>query len=125
MVTDTPPSTGYVADLERVAQLVADWYAQTVMDIYHVLMPDGRPFDYVDNPQQKMNDYLALRGNEQAWLEYFWTEAQNIMQKLQQSGLPQDKILAVHPYNLAQLWGLEFSVEMENHLRKGEETPNA
>lgn len=115
---------GYITDLERVCEIVSDWYVDSVLKVSAVLMPDGRPFDYVDDPQARMRDYLALRGDPAAWSQYLLTEAESITQKLQDSGLPEDQILSVHPYDLAQKFAVEFSAHMEGELTKHANTIN-
>ena len=109
----------YIDKLELAEHMVADWAVEAVNRIYKILTPDGRPYGYTEQDMDgRLVDYMALRGNEQAWGQYILDSAQNIAQKLIDSGLDQATMLSVHPWDIAAKYAAEYSIEMEDELRR-------
>lgn len=110
---------GLISDMERAAEIVSDWAVETILSVYKIIAPDGRPWDTKEQTMdERLNDYMKLRGNQQAWDAYKLDSAQSISQKLMDSSLPDADILGVHPFDIASKLALEYSVEMEDELRK-------
>lgn len=107
----------YIDQLERIVDIVSDWAVQTVIDVTQSISPDGRGLFMVPQSDEEMlQDYLVLRGQPMAWGTYIMDAAQSIEQKLLDSGLPQDEIANVHPFDIAQKYAIMYSAEMEEKL---------
>lgn len=105
--------------LEQAQKMVADWAVTAIQRIVDILTPDGRPYGYTEQTMDKqLVDYIALRGNEQAWGQYILDSAQNIAKKLVDSGLDQETMLSVHPWDIAAKYAAQYSIEMETELRR-------
>ena len=99
--------------------MVADWAVAAINRIVEILTPNGRPYGHMEQTMsERLIEYMALRGNEQAWGQYILDSAQNIAQKLIDSGLDQATMLSVHPWDIAAKYAAEYSIEMEDELRR-------
>lgn len=98
---------------------VADWAVETIQEIVNELMPDGRPF-FQDLPttEERIKEYLPLRGNPEAWTKWIAEQAGEIINKLSEASVPPDDILSVHPVDIAQKFAVAYSAEMEELLQK-------
>lgn len=110
-------SASYIADLEQVYKEVAKWCEDAIREIIHVLAPDGRPFGMAaKSEEEQLMEYLSIRGNSEKWLQWIVSNADFITQKLREGGVAEDKILSVHPYDLAVRLAYSWSAEMEEKL---------
>lgn len=109
---------GFIPELDTIAEMVSDWAVDNILRAYNVLTPDGRPFGYVERSMSdRLQDYIALKGNPQAWMQYISESTQSIMEKLSDNGLDASTIASVHPWDIACRYALEYSGEMEDELR--------
>lgn len=109
----------YIDQLEKIIEVVSDWAVETVIQVTDVIAPDGRGlFKEPQTDEEMIADYLQLRGDSLAWGTYIMDAAQAIEQKLLESGLPPDEVVAVHPFDIAQKYALMYSADMEERLSK-------
>lgn len=109
----------YLQELEDVVEEVSDWASSLVNEVTTALMPDGRPFQMPEaSIDEQLSDYVQLRGNPQAWIEWIGTQAGTITTKLQDAGISSDDIASVHPFDIAAKFAIHYSAEMETQLRK-------
>lgn len=103
-----------VKDIDEVIEIIAQESVDTILEVVDILIPDGKPYGYVDG--NEMEVYLKLRGNPEAWTKWIAEQAAEIVNKLSQSGLDPDQINSVHPMDIAQKFALSFSVTMEEEI---------
>lgn len=109
----------FIDDIERVEEMVVDWAVGVILDVTDLLMPDGRPYGMTLQPDElQIANYLELQGNSEAWIVWLSTQIEGITQKLTESGLPQDEIVSVHPFNPAVVFALNYSAHMEELIGK-------
>lgn len=109
----------YISELEILEEKVSDWAVDLIMDIYNLLCPDGRPYNWVEQDMdEQLNEYQLVRGDPQAWAKKILDDATAISQKLLDSGLRDDQIVSVHPFDIAQKFALEYSINMEKEIAK-------
>lgn len=115
----------YIDVLEAVVEDVGKWGAQQVELVIQALAPDGRAFgDKKLTRREQLYVYMTkYRGRKEAWDEWIEQRVQRVMNELTQAGVPEQDALAIHPYNLAQVAALKYSIEMEKLLT--EETNKA
>lgn len=115
----TVPSPSFIADMEEVAELVSDWAVEVVGKAVDALMPDGRPWNTIEQTMdERLQEYLALRGNQQAWDEYRLEQAVEIATRLMNNGLDESDVLGLHPYDIATKFAAKWSYDMEVELVK-------
>lgn len=103
---------------EDVQEIVSNWAVDVIQEIVHALIPDDRPFGFQEQSiEEQINEYILLRSNPNAWLEYIQTNAQLIEQKLQEASVPPDLIASVHPFDISVKFSLAYSAYMEDQLR--------
>lgn len=109
----------YISELEALEERVSDWAVDLIMNIYNLLCPDGRPYHWVEQDMdEQLNEYQLVRGDPQAWAKKILDDAAAISQKLLDSGLRDDQIVFVHPFDIAQKFALEYSINMEKEIAK-------
>ena len=113
----------FIDGMEMVAEEVSAWGVEYVNRIVDSLSPDGRPFGMEQTSERDQLRLYAreLRGNKDAWLNWIRQKTQFIQTVL--SGLPEDKILSVHPGDIALRFAYVYSHRMEQLL--AEETKKA
>ena len=112
-------SDSYIDKLEQAEIMVADWAVKVISRIRDILTPNGRPYGYTEQTMdERLIEYISLRGNPEAWGEYILANAQAIGKKLIDNGLDQETMLSVHPWDIAAKYAAEYSIEMETELRK-------
>lgn len=111
----------FVTDVEDVIEELSDWVVETVMEIVDAIMPDGKPF-FKELPtlDEQIQEYMTLRGNPEAWTKWMAEQTVFIVTELQDSAVPPDMILSVHPVDIAQKAAIAWSAEMEDALRRPE-----
>lgn len=112
--------SSFVDTLEnKVIQEVADWCMSTIEEVTKVLAPDGRPFGMLPrDDEQKLQEYFQVRGQAIKWQQWITGNADFITQKLRENGVAEDKIIAVHPFDLAINLALHWSSEMETMIKE-------
>ena len=113
----------FIDGMEMIAEEVSEWGKEYVNRIVDSLSPDGRPFGMEQSSERdQLRLYVSqLRGNKDAWLNWVRSKTQFIQTVL--SGLPEDKILSVHPGDIALRFAYVYSHRMEQLL--AEETKKA
>lgn len=108
-----------IDEMERIADEVAGWGIEYVNRIVASLSPDGRPFGMeVSSEREQLRVYVQLKGNPQAWMNWIRQKTQFIQNAL--AGLPEDKILSVHPGDIALRFAYIYSSRMEQLLKEEE-----
>lgn len=109
----------FIAQVEASIEEVADWGANLIDRAIKALSPDGRPFLYSEQSEgEQIVEYMALRGNPEAWAKWIGDTAGEIFMKLQESAVPPDEIMAVHPVDIAMKMAIEHSYTMETMMAK-------
>lgn len=109
----------FISELEEITEEVSDWAVDIIQDVVKALMPDGKPWGYVAlSDEDQIQNYLALRGQPEAWIRFIGEQAAEITNKLTDAGLPPDKIAEAHPFDIASKFAIAYSSEMERELRK-------
>lgn len=113
----------FIDGMETIAEEVSAWGTEYVNRIVDSLSPDGRPFGMERSSERdQLRLYVSqLRGNRDAWLNWVRSKTQFIQTVL--LGLPEDKILSVHPGDIALRFAYVYSYRMEQLL--AEETKKA
>ena len=111
-------SKSFVVELEDVIEHVSDWAVKLIEDAIQILTMGDRPFDTVVLSNEEAADEYAtaLRGNPEAWFNYIENIAQGLIGKLKASGMADDKIYSLHPYDLAFRMAADHSLKMEKVL---------
>ena len=107
-------AVSYIDELEEVVDIVATWAYEVVEEVITAISPDGKPFGMKPKTQEeKIEEYLVLRGNPEKWGQWITSNADFITKKLRESGVAEDKVLSVHPYDLAIRLAVKYSADME------------
>lgn len=107
----------FIDQIESVVDDVSDWAVETVDRITKALSPDGRPFDEVKKTKaQLMAEYMELRGNPEAWVQWIDSKVVEIMTYLTGEGIDQEYMAGVHPYSIAISYAIDYSARMERML---------
>jgi len=109
----------YITDMEEVIDEVADWAVSLIQETISALMPDGKPFLMeLKTEDDQIEEYMALRGNPEAWTKFIAENTSAIILELQDSGLDADLINTVHPADIAQKFAISWSADMEKVLER-------
>ena len=118
---DSAYSESFIEFAEAVINDVAQWGAEYVQTVVAALMPDGRPFGQKKlNEQEQLDLYMEIRSDPAKWDNWLDERIMRVQEQLQQSGLDQDTIAAVHPENLVASAALVYSIKMERLLDEEE-----
>ena len=110
----------FVTDIEEVVEELSDWAVETVLEILDSITPDGKPFFKEPiSVAEQLEEYMAIRGNPEAWTKWMAEQAVTIILELQDSAVPPDMILSVHPVDISQKAAIAWSAEMEDKLQGG------
>lgn len=111
-------SKTYIDTLEEVAEEVSQWAIELIENVIKVIAPDGRPFDSIPkSPEEELNDYLKIRGNEQGWQEWLNLQELQIVQQLTTAQVPQEEIALIQPTLIALSHARRYSARMEKMLK--------
>lgn len=110
----------FVTEVEGVVDELADWVVETILMIIDNIMPDGKPFfKELPSEEDQLKQYYTIRGNQEEWVKWIGQQASDIILELQDSAVPPDMILSVHPLDIAQKAAIQWSADMEDLIRKG------
>lgn len=116
----------FVREVEQAIDELSDWVVETVLEIIDALMPDGKPFFREPmTVEEQLDEYYAIRGNQEAWTKWMAKQTVDIILELQDSGVEPDLILSVHPADIAQKAAVQWSADMEDIIGKGLESANS
>lgn len=109
----------FVDMLEEAVEEISDWGVKYVEEILDVLSPDGRAFGMEKLSEEDQLKLYAqeLEGNEQAWADWINTRVEKIQELLAKSGLDENAILSVHPYDIVQRAAIVYSDKMRRRLK--------
>lgn len=111
----------FVKTIEEVIDELSDWAVETVLSMLESIMPDGRPFfQEPKTMDEQLEEYYAVRGNPEAWAKWMAEQAVAIVMELQDSAVPPDMIMSVHPADIAQKVAIQWSADMETEIEKRE-----
>lgn len=114
--------TTFIDELEDIIDTVSDWCVDVVNQAVSTLAPDGRPFmTETKSESEQLQLYMSFINSPdpQAMLaSYIVAKASEIANKLAASNISPDKILSVHPYDIAARHVIIWSAKMEDLLRK-------
>ncbi len=104
----------FIKQVEDSIEEVAQWGADLIDRALSVLAPDGRPFLFAEQSEgEQILEYMKIRGDEQEWAKWIGDTAGQIVSKLQESAVPPDEIMAIHPIDIAAKFAIEYSYNME------------
>lgn len=109
----------FVKAIEEVIDELSDWAVETVLKLLDEIMPDGKPF--FKEPmtiEEELEEYYGVRGDPEAWTKWMAQQTVDIILELQDSAVPPDMILSVHPADIAQKTAVEWSANMEQEIEK-------
>ena len=111
--------SSFVSDAEQVADEIADWVSAVVDDIVQYLSPGGRPFgEQKLTPAMELEQYLEMRGDPDAWVQFIDMHAQHIIQRISGEGVNPEIVVSLHPYDIAVNYAINYSAKMEAMYRK-------
>lgn len=109
----------FIDDLEEVVEAAAQWAVEQVDIIVDVLAPDGRAFGTKKlTPEEKIAQYLQLRGNATAWAAWVDDRASTIVQELLMGGVSAEDIQAIKPLDIATAFAIQYSASMEKLIKE-------
>lgn len=108
--------------LEEVVEDLSIWAVDYIDIVVGTLSPDGRVFGMKKlNEQEQIVMYRTqLRGNPQAWEDWINERVNSIKELISKSGLGEDVIRAVHPYDVVERFAVKFSSRMERLMQEYE-----
>lgn len=107
----------FITDLQEVEEIVVDWAYDLIKTVVDTLSPDGQQYALLpQTPEERLGDYLKLRGNSDAWSQWITSMVGEIMQRLHDAGLDEAQINSVHPWDIASRLAVHYSLEMEKGL---------
>ena len=115
---NSPTLPGLTEEVMR--DVVAD-VAEDVKWLIESFMPDGRPFGMEKRSEaEQLEQYLAdgLHDNPEAAANWIRAKIEQLIQMMRLFGVPDDKIISVHPYDIVETAGFVWSGRMENLLRE-------
>lgn len=109
----------FIDDLEFITEATAEWSLEQIDNIVEVLAPDGRGFGTQKlTDEQKIAQYLQLRGNAAAWQAWINDRSLTIVQTLSESGVNPADIEAIAPLDIAVAFATEYSASMEKLIKE-------
>jgi len=109
----------YMETLEDVAQEVSTWAVDIIKHVVEAVSPEGRPFDTeLMSTEDQLNEYLNIRGNPDAWLQWISIQELNITEQLFAAQVPEGEIALANPHKLAFAYALKYSSKMEKLLQR-------
>lgn len=113
----------FIDSAEHIVDEVAEWGIEFVEKVVDSLAPDGRAYGMEKRSQKELvREYNeSLRGNPDAWRQWIEERATRIVTLLQEQQVPEEEIVSVHPYSIAEKYAVAYSAQMERRLRKEEE----
>ena len=109
----------YVDRVEQVVDEVADWAMAQIDAVTNALAPNERPFGMDKlSTEEQIAQYLQLRGDSNAWAQFIQAKATEVIESLGASGISQEDIASVHPYEIVGSFLLKHSAEMEALIAK-------
>lgn len=107
--------------IERLIDDVVDFAEQYIDEITKALAPDGVGFGMKKmTPQERVAEYMKLRGNPDAWAEWIGQRAGEIAARAEQSLSP-DRVAQVKPWDIAARLAIQYGVKMEKEYLKAQE----
>lgn len=107
----------FVGTTEAEIEEVAEWADKLINEIVNLLAPDNRPFGVEErSEQEQIDNYLQVRGNSIAWLQWMANKEFEIMQLLA-TQLPPEALQALNTRQLALNYALDWSIRMEKIIR--------
>ena len=111
-----------VDDLQDVIDEVADWSIKAILGAIDQFTLNSAPFDHVEKPREvQIDEYLAIRGNAQAWYSRLEDTAQTLIGQLKEMGLPEGEIAKLSPYTIAFKVQAKYHLDMEKMLNAASE----
>ena len=110
--------------IDVIIKDVSQWAARLVEQAVEALMPNGVPFgmEKLSEDEELLAYVEGLRGNVEAWDKWIVEKVDRITKLLTDAQIPEDDIMSVHPYGVAQAFALSYSYQQERVLmRKLEE----
>lgn len=109
----------FVTEIEEVIDELSDWVVETVLEIIDAIMPDGKPFfRELKTPEEELQEYAAIRGNQEAWVNWLAERTGDLILELQDSAVSPEAIISVHPVDIIQKSALAWSASMEDMIKK-------
>jgi hypothetical protein len=120
MALSTTAETSLIENFDEVTEVVAQWGAKYVDEMVRVFSPDGRALGMEKlSEAEEIERYMReLRGNSEAWANWIREKVSLIKGELTKSGLSEEIILSVHPYDVAERFAIVYSSRMENLVRE-------
>ena len=102
----------FIDSLEKMEEDLAEWAAEYDRSVFKALAPDGRPFGMKkQSEREKLKEYMELRGNPTAWLEFMDQLIAQAHQAL--DGIPDEEKAGIDPIALVHAYCLGYSRKME------------
>lgn len=110
----------HVDFLEDVIADLSAWAVDYIDTVINAIAPDGRVFgmEKLSEKEELMLYRNQLRGNKEAWDAWRDERVNNVKELIAKSGLGEDVIRAVHPFDLVERYALKFSYRMERLMQE-------
>ncbi len=110
----------YIDELEAIKDEVAFWGLNTVNTVVGILSPNGRGFlEQPVSDEEKLQEYLTVRGDEDAWREWINNVSGNITQQLLEKGLTPEEAQSANPTDIARAYAIKWSRDSERLISNG------
>lgn len=107
----------FIGTTEAEIEEVAEWANDLINEIVDLLAPDDEPFGVTErSEEEQIENYLQVRGNSTAWLQWMANKEFEIMQLLA-TQLPPEALQALNTRQLALNYALDWSIRMEKIIR--------
>ncbi len=107
----------FVDEAEEIVDIVADWAEEIIEDAVSRLSTKGRPFMQREKSEaEQLKEYMTLLSSpdpQASFLAYIDGKARDIITRLINSGVPEEEIVTIHPYDIAARHTIIWSAEME------------
>ncbi len=107
----------FIDELEDIVDIVSEWCVEVINDAVDKLSTNGRPFMMSEmTPQKQLEEYMKLIDSpdpQMAFVNYIDGKARDIINRLMSSNIPENEIVAIHPYDIASRHTIIWSAEME------------
>lgn len=112
----------FIADMEAMSKDMAVWAADYIEEVLETLMPDRRGWkEVLPTPNERLIDYLDIRGNPDAWRKWIEMKVMEVRQMLADSGLTEDIIVDLGVDDIVQPMAIAYSNAYEAMLSRTSE----